>query len=428
MGIKVWKEVLCLGEQIDPRTKRRFKITPKKIRDAHRNFQTMFSRGIPVPAVWEHQDIEAADAPPDADKIAEWKRNYARYTFAHLEDSRINDRGNLDMLHDVGTEEDAERLPLVKFCSPKIYEGYWDSKGGTYDGTTIAHVAATPTPVQFWQKPFELSDSDVLYLSYCPPDLPRQTPSICPREDVPVGWMFDEWLDSLDPAPRELSTTPEESAVADDKKDDAPKKDDGGSKPGGGKSTLEDVIKALRDTGMNIPEEVEDEAGLVIAIKAANGQTPAEAEVEDENPATAESGDTTAAGGPPMMMSTTDKNPTRRKQAQAWAKEERTDAAVRINDALSSGRLSPPEARKLLRRVESHEMSFTDGEPSSDGWKKLLAEIEAAEKKPARKKTDPPRDLSTTEAPAPNFAGAMTSERAGVVTDVILGKKPVTAA
>ena len=35
---------------------------------------TMLSRGVPVPACWDHQDIEAGDAPADADAQAEWKR------------------------------------------------------------------------------------------------------------------------------------------------------------------------------------------------------------------------------------------------------------------------------------------------------------------------------------------------------------------
>lgn len=424
MGTPVWKEVLCLGRHYDPRAGEWYEFRPAHIKRAHRNFQKMRSRGVPLPACWEHQEgIEAGEMPPDADALAEWKRRYARYTFAHALDSRLNERGNLDMLLDVADPTDVPRLEAVKFVSPKVYQaGYWDTKGGEYDGTTIAHVAATPTPVQFWQKPFSvnLSAAEALYLSFAPPDAPSNPPEKpAPRPGYAESheWSFDAWLDEVGRGAEavELSTTEhprEGDAVADEKDKGGEKKPEGGEK-GGGKKTIADVIKALRDYGLNIPEEVEDEAGVIIAIKA-NGPKAAEAEPEPEpEPAPDESG-TESAGGPPMLMSTLDKNDSRRKRAVELARPERKDAADRVKALFEAGKIDGPTQRKMLRQAESFELSFTaDFEPAGSKWTKLLSEIGTAEKSEPkfRKKSDGSLDLSTTAVDAPpQLLGKGTTE------------------
>lgn len=305
MAWELWKEVLCLGRQKDPKSGQWYEIKPADINDALRNCGQLLSRGYPVPTVWEHQDVEAVDP-------ADWKARYAKYTFGRINGQRINDRGNLELLHVGDDPKDRDQLLKTRFVSPKLYRGYSDPAGGEYRGATIAHVAATPTPVQFWQKPFELSRDDALFLSYA-------------RSDM-----------------------------ADDKDDKGGEKKDS-EKKGGGAATLADVIQALRDTGMNVPDEVTDEAGLVIAIKAGGGPG------DDDMDLDATGQDATApAGGAPMLMSTTDTTlePETRRQLAGWERTERREIKTRIKDAFTSGRLNRPEAMSLLRRAESVEMSF----------------------------------------------------------------------
>lgn len=425
----IWKEVLCLGEQMDPKTGRWFKITPRRIADAHKNCRRMLSRGVPLPAVWEHQDIEAADAPPGADAIAEWKRAYARYTFAFIGNSRINDRGNLELRHDGVSERDAEQLERVRSVSPKIYNGYLDSKGGEYEGTTVAHVAATPTPVQYWQKPWQLSDSTALYLSYAPPD-GAPDGAECPDYDSGVGAVAD-WFESLDLSATDADDPGEETTVPDDsdKKGEAPK---GDGKTGDLKMVM-DAIKAAFP-GAKISDKVSNWSELCIALESQSGEPDADEPAEEVAP----DEETAGAGGPPMVMSTLDKNPTRKRQAQAWARDERKDALARIDAAFKGdGRAArdPQTAKRLRRRVESFdsvELSFTaDGEPDTPRWKALAADIAAYEASAptVALKADGSVDLSATAAVGPPRLGAAAGlkDPTGQLGADILGGKITVA-
>jgi hypothetical protein len=409
----VWKETLLPQRQFDPKTGRWFTISDADIRDAHRNIRRMVQKGLKIPLVWEHQNVEEAD--PD-----EWKANYARNTFGFVGGARFSTvadveagvasrAGTLLVRHDVHDENDVRQLGRIGGVSPKIYRGYFDSQGEEYRGLTVAHCAATPTPLQWNQAPFsaELSDSEALCLAYAPPDDDSETEK-CPRYRETV----DDWFEALD-----LSATAapdEDSAVA----DEAPKKTD--TPAGGGKKTLADVIKALRDAGWAIPDEVEDESGLIIAIKAGKGGATPEPDTDD---AATPDEETAAAGGAPMVMSTLDSNPERKKEATAYAKEFRDEATARIEAALKTGRLNPTEARKLRQRAKSYEMSFTDFEQTGERWNKLLADIEAAEKKAEHSAWKPTGqqavELSSTEPVKPpeelNTAAAGVTEAAAVM-------------
>ncbi len=312
----IWKEVLCRGSQRD-RFGRWFSVTPRTIADAHRNAKTMFARGVPLPLCWEHQDgIEASSTPTrgEAAALAEWKRKYAKYCFGHAGDVRLNHRGNLELRHDVPDPADAKQLLKVKFCSPKLYPSYSDSRGGEYAGTTIAHVAATPTPVQSWQLPYELSRTGALYLSYSP----------------------------------EGSTVPDETPDDKGKGKGKESKDERGE--------LGKLIDALREKGLNIPDEVKDLSGLIIAVKA-SPECGAKDDLGPE-PAPAEDGTmppTDTAGAPggsaPMLMSAT--------QAEKFAGLARKDLKARIKDLFTTGRIDRPTAQNLLRRSEAVSLSFT---------------------------------------------------------------------
>lgn len=324
----VWKEVLCVGTQVGPDGVP-YTFSRRDVLDAFRNANKMLSRGVPIPAVWEHVNVEAGDT--DA-----WKARYAKYTFAHINKARINARGGLDLCHDVRDPADVEQLAKTKFVSPKVYPSYSDSRGGQYTGTTIAHVAATPTPVQFWQRPWELSQRGALYLSYLP----------------------------------------EGSPVADETK----KTDDAG----GANGELNELMEALRGKGMTISDKVTSLKELIIAVESSSGPDAGgddDGLGDDLDLPAGGAGDTTApAGGAPMLMSTTDRNPAARAQAASWAKEERVDMKARVKTLFQTGRVDRPTARQLLRQVGAVEMSFTrEGEAVCP----LLKKIGELEKKPA---------------------------------------------
>lgn len=351
---RVWKEVLCQGRQRDVHGNW-FTFGPRDIRAALGNARKMLARGLSVPAVWEHQPIEVGDRPRTAAEIAEWKRRYAKFTFGHVVDARINDRGNLDLLHEIRDPRDAEQLLKTRFCSPKVYPSYSDSRGGEYRGATVVHVAATPTPCQHWQRPWELSRADALYLSYTPP---------------------------------EGSPVPEEG-------DD---KDKGGT----GKGDLGALMDALREVGLTIPDEVTDIPGLVIAIKAgggagAGGGGPSSADDDLDLDGGAGSGATTPGGGAPLMMSTTSADQHVRSQAAAWAADERREIKRRIEDLFKTGRIDRPTARQLWRHGRAVEMSFTAEAVAVSPLHTKLTELEKLKPNHAWKSGEG-RDLSATRA------------------------------
>ena len=61
MTIRLWKEVLLPGRQRD-RHGSWFRFSRNDILAANRNCNRMLSRGVPIPCVWEHQDVEAGDS------------------------------------------------------------------------------------------------------------------------------------------------------------------------------------------------------------------------------------------------------------------------------------------------------------------------------------------------------------------------------
>ncbi|HYH63955.1 MAG TPA: hypothetical protein VD866_04585 [Urbifossiella sp.] len=372
MAWEEWKEVLLPGRQRD-RHGDWFEFTPRDIRAAFKNVGRMLSRGVSLPGVWEHVKVEAGDT--DARKAA-----YAKYTFGHVVGRRLNGRGGLDLRLKGEDERDLEQLRKTRFVSPKVCPGYSDSKGGEYRGLTIAHVAATPTPVQFWQKPFELSRGRPLYLSFQP--------------------------------------------GGDAMPDDPKKPVDGDGKKTGAK-TLADVIDALREKGFNIPQEVTDETGLVIAIKAGGdldggGDTDPDLELDD---AVAGTDATANAPGAPMLMS--------EKRVGPFRKMTRRDLGARVNKLLATGRVARPTAVKLMNQVKTVEMSFTtDGELYRNPLADRIAAYEDLPKHSAWKpdgRTDA-RDLSVTEIDPPDELRGDGKKADEEATNFLLGPTREAAA
>jgi hypothetical protein len=421
----VWKETLIPGRMHDPKTGREFTITPTQVKQAHANVKLMLSRGVPIPLVFEHVDLEAGD--PD-----EWRANYARFCFGHVGASRISPTGTLELRHDVVDDSDIPTLRKCKFVSPKIRPSGWmDSRGHSYTGAVLTHSALTPSPVQYWQKPFELSDSDALYLAYTPPEKKIPTPRKSSSRPA-YGESFTDWSVGLDLSA--LDST-EGSTVADDNDaDDVGGDDDTG---GGMAGDLKMLVKALKARGINVSDKVGTLKELIIAVES-NGDAEMDAEPEPEPEpvdTTAAADDaTTGAGGPPMVMSTLDANPVRRKRAVNAAKPEREDAAKELKALFEKGMMTPTEFRLLDRQNRAFEMSFTaDLEPAGK-WLKVQKKLEEIRKRKARVWTASAggdgTNLSTVDVDAPaNLLGkTMTPERAQLGCDIILGKKSVSDA
>lgn len=357
MAWELWKEVLVPGRFRD-RHGDWFAYSPRQIAQAARNVGRMLSRGVPIPCIWEHVGVEA-NSPDDV------KARYAKHTFGHVAGRRINGRGALELLHRGTDVRDRDQLLKTRFVSPKVYPGYSDSRGGEYRGPTVAHVAATPTPVQWTQRPFELSRGKALFLSYTPED--------AMADDADTGKKGGD----------------DEGA--------GKKGGSGGGATSGGKKTIADVIEALRSIGMNIPDEATDEAGLIIAIKAGGSAGLDDDGGDDLDDLTGgASGTTAAGGGAPMLMSDARAEPLRR--------HSRKEATARVKALFASGRVDKPTAQRLLREVQAVELSFTrDGEMVSN---KLWTKIEVLEDMPANsawKATGHAdgRELSTTTVDAP---------------------------
>ncbi len=353
--------MLCLGWQQD-RFGRWFKVGRGTIGEAYRNSKLMLSRGVPVPCVWEHQKFEAKDADDPEKKAA-----YAKLTFAHIGGARLNDRGNLELRHDGPDPDDLKQLRKTRYVSPKLCSaGYEDSRGGRYRGATIAHVAATPTPVQFWQRPFEFSRGE-FYLSY----------------------------------------TPEGSTVAKEKEG---KPGDEGDASG----DLNALIEALRAKGMTISDRVTDLPGLIIAVESSGGTSSPTDDLglDDE-----EGGGTAAAAGAPMLMS--------EERAAPIRKRDQKDAETRIKKLFQTGRITRPIAEKKIKEARTFEFSYTrKGDTVANP---LVAWIEAREELPKhsawKPKGETEIDMSETRGvDAPDALAGKKEDPNGVqeATDFVL--------
>jgi hypothetical protein len=176
----------------------------------------MAAAGLQVPVAWNHQDAGPMSA---ADILA----SRAKHVIGHASGAAL-DGGTLAVTLDVD-DADARQLARTKYVSPEIIWDYVDGTGRKWDGPSITHIAVTGRPVDPHQQPF-------IQLSQ-------------------------------DASPRRVRLSMEDLMA-----EEADKAGDGKEEGGG---DLADVVAALRDSGMSIPDEVADFKGLVIAIKASTG-------------------------------------------------------------------------------------------------------------------------------------------------------------
>ena len=353
----------------------------------------MLNRGIRIPCVWEHQPGAHPVELSYSDRIA----NYVKHCFAEAGATRIGKDGVLWVRHDVYDPADARKLKTAEVqVSPKLLNGFSDPKGREYRGTTVAHIAATPTPVQYWQSrewlaapPLsrELSSGNALFLSYGSSSMPK------PKDDD-----LEQELET-EVAPEGEEAPPPEPEL-----------------PAGPEGDLAGLVDALREYGLTIPDECEDIKHLIIAIKAAK---PAGGDPDGMNASAGKDAAIGQGGGPPMLMSDA-------RTIEKYTKAERKGLKNEVRELYLAGRINRVKRLELDRRIDAVEMSFYDSGDLAPN--KVAAEVEALKTLPANSAWKPTGAISvelsnTAIEPHPE---SLTKEAPGIkeATAAILSRIP----
>lgn len=226
-------------------------VSPARLRHWHESIKAIIATGVKPPLSWGH----LKSAVPYPDDHAYWQ---SRYQAGRVVGSELSPDGSAWTLEmdAPGVEIDAEgrlvteaTLPdgvKVKAAIDEVSVGamdWTDGKGHVWNDAPV-HLAMTPLPV--WvppggQPPFEAS----------------------------------ELIGGAAKAARFGTSTllARFTTMADEEKDPQ-KKDD--NKPGGGMN-IKGIVEALREVGLTIPDEVTDDEGLIIAIKAGGAKKDGDA-------------------------------------------------------------------------------------------------------------------------------------------------------
>jgi hypothetical protein len=296
-------------------------FTPERVRHLAERLDAVLRAGLNVPVCWEHQESAVPLSQADLDRELAEK---TRKVIGHVTGVRLSPEGFIEAAIDVPNADDARRLPAVRFVSPFINQGLPDGSGRAWPGESIWHVAVTPRPVQHTQKPFK------------PVALSQ---GICLSLDGYKG-----------------------GSMAEKQKEDGV---EGGS--------LADLVEALKAAGLNIPEEVSDIAGLIIAVKANHEGDDTDLETPPEEPPQ----EVPPTSGVGMSLN---KN---KKSARELALEKQlldTEAAgVKRRVAALKGRVALPVYQKLTQEVNAVKLSLgDDGKLRNDFFLARLAAFEEA--------------------------------------------------
>ena len=222
----------------------------------NRRAKDMLADGLQIPFAWEHQDGAKPMTPAERAKQTADK---ARLNLGFLAESEEVPEGFLQHKLDVPNEDDAKRLPSVRFVSPEIVKDFVDGNGKLWPGLSITHLAATPRPVQHKQKPFQPVRMSCVRLSLEGYQMADDKTS---KDDAPADGGLKELLACLEKINLKLGddTTIENlvdrlkvavetklsaEGVDDDDDDDAPEPADGGSPIM--MSLMQEVMDAKRD-------------------------------------------------------------------------------------------------------------------------------------------------------------------------------------
>ena len=285
-------------------------FTTDEIRRLVQQGNEMIAAELPVPICMEHRD----DAFPQRLSADDRKSQFVAGTLTYVDRFGVDDRGVAFLEVDNADPAVAAELERIKFVSPEI-DAFTDGRDRAW-GNVITHVAVTNKPVQFPQEPFTRLSRVRVRLS---------------QNDYEGTPMADE--------PKK-----------DDKPKDAPKGDDkGGDGEAGGE--FKALVEALKGAGLNIPDEVVDVPGLIIAVKASGGEG-ADPDADDE-PDTGDpvAGDAAPAAPPPIALS---------HLQDKIIKTEREQLAARIDKLLARGQVTPVIHGDLKRRATRVRLSLND--------------------------------------------------------------------
>ena len=156
---KIWKDALLPGVWVTAKGQV-FECTETDLRHFHDRTKEQIKHGAPIPWTWEHQhDDNGSKQLSASDLLAKWAQN----TGGHIHDVRLGDDGALEVLMDVD-DADRPKLEATKYVSPDIRHNWRDRNGPESDalgpywpGQSFAHIAVTPMPVQYPQRPFDFS-------------------------------------------------------------------------------------------------------------------------------------------------------------------------------------------------------------------------------------------------------------------------------
>lgn len=332
-----------------------------------RRARDMLAAGLHIPLAWEHQD----DAYPLSED--ERRANRARFNLGFLKDAAVAG-GALEIVADVPGEDDARRLPSVKFVSPEIRWDWRDGTGRVWEGPSITHVAVTPRPVQHAQQPFrpvELSfDSPPVRLS-----LDGYTRAVRMADDTDIAVADtdtgDEGFEGLE--------------------------DEGGEAGMDGAGKLADILAVLSELGLVLPDDTTPSnlldrlhaAALTMRHHATNGNdTAAGGNGGDQLPGEPSGG---AAAQPqmvqpqmPMGMSMTEVHQLKAQLDRAnktLLAKERSDLLSRVAALHRSGRVTREIHDDLSGRLGKVQLSL--GKDGGLAPNPVTAEIAAYEKLPA---------------------------------------------
>lgn len=307
-------------------------VTLADMHNAVRQGNAMLTRDIPAPWCWEH-NYDAYPARLSASPNEWFSRGYfgktLRYRMGRTEHGPC-------VLMKVGVfdakdEEQAKRQPV----SPMLVWDYIDDAGKTWPGMTIAHVAATPKPIQREQGPYRPATAALSGLR-----------GRCSRY-APLGGS------TMDGDKGKKGNEPAESG-------------------------FKETIDLLSQLGLSVGDKVTDLATLNIALSALVAAGVSATSEPDADDLAANGANTAPAGAGPMVMSglTT---------AQANAMKgviegNRKDLLKRVDVLFDSGRINKPIADKLRNSLKTATLSLM-----ADGSVKLIRqtiEIEAYEALP----------------------------------------------
>lgn len=331
--VTVWKEILK-PDTYRLRNGRVVKFTKDDVSNGEKQGKDMIAAGLNIPIAFEHQSTASPEYLSDIKWTDEQKAEFVRNTAGSVKDFRVSPNGVLEAQLEFRDQKDADVAAKAKFVSPRIDEDSTDSKGRTWVGKTVAHVALTPVPVQIDQEPFNLSA-------------------------LTGGWK-----------PR----TSEVLSVTDDDESES-KKDDSTSTPKPTNNpaipSLSEFVKVLSECGCDVGDNVIDLNDLFSRLKGVAAIMSKSKDADDGLGALAGEGQAKSGPNPPTLMSALDKREVALKEA------ERRELSRRVDRLFADNKISGTIQRKLKTELSTINLSFTDSGELADN--KFITRIEAYE-------------------------------------------------